>query len=99
MHEKNIKISLASEFFFNLYSWFMAHDGGEELKGDGVGPVDSRPSTDKLHHFVKKKIYIYICDTWQMTCDMWHVTCYTWHMTRDTGHIWGGEHSLKILAP
>ena len=22
---------------------------------DGVGPVDNRPSTDKLHHFVKKK--------------------------------------------
>ena len=24
-------------------------------KLDGVGPVDNRPSTDKLHHFVKKK--------------------------------------------
>ena len=24
----------------------------EEL--DGVGPVDNRPSTDKLHHFVRK---------------------------------------------
>ena len=22
---------------------------------DGVGPVDNRPSTDKLHHFVKKE--------------------------------------------
>ena len=22
---------------------------------DGVGPVDNRPSTDKLHHFVRKK--------------------------------------------
>ena len=28
-------------------------------KLDRVGPVDNRPSTDKLHHFVKKK-YIYI---------------------------------------
>ena len=37
---------------------------GEELvtaqllicsKLDGVGPVDNRPSTDKLHHFVRKK--------------------------------------------
>ena len=25
-------------------------------KLDGVGPVDNRPSTDKLHHFVRKKI-------------------------------------------
>ena len=25
------------------------------LKLDGVGPDDNRPSTDKLHHFVKKK--------------------------------------------
>ena len=23
-------------------------------KLDGVGPVDNRPSTDKLYHFVKK---------------------------------------------
>ena len=25
------------------------------IKLDGVGPVDNRPSLDKLHHFVKKK--------------------------------------------
>jgi hypothetical protein len=24
-------------------------------KLDGVGPVDNRPSTDKLHHFVRGK--------------------------------------------
>ena len=24
------------------------------LKLDGVGPVDNRPSTDKLHHFIPK---------------------------------------------
>ena len=23
---------------------------------DGVGPFDNRPSADKLHHFVRKKI-------------------------------------------
>ena len=33
-------------------SWQM---GGAEEKLDGVGPVDNRPSTDKLHHFVRKK--------------------------------------------
>ena len=32
-------------------------------KLDGEGPVDNRPSTDKLHHFVKKKHK-------KMTCDM-----------------------------
>ena len=25
------------------------------VKIDGVGPVDNRPSTNKLHHFVRKK--------------------------------------------
>ena len=25
-------------------------------KLDGVGPVDNKPSTDKLHHFVQKKL-------------------------------------------
>ena len=24
-------------------------------KLDGVGPVDNKPSTDKLHHFVQKE--------------------------------------------
>ena len=28
-------------------------------KLDGVGPVDNRPSTDKLHHFVEKKKNVY----------------------------------------
>ena len=32
-------------------------------KLEGVGPVDNRPSTVKLHHLVKKNIW-----------DMWHVT-------------------------
>ena len=35
-------------------------------KLDGVGPVDNRPSNDKLHHFVKKKINKYI----KKNCDM-----------------------------
>ena len=43
------------------------------MKLDGVGHVDNRTSTDKLHQCVKKK-YIYIY------CDMWHVTCDTWHV-------------------
>ena len=42
-------------------------------KLDGLGPVDNRPSTNKLHHFVKKK----------KKKKMWHVTCDMWHVTRD----------------
>ena len=37
------------------------------LKLDGLGLVDNRPSTDKLNHFVKKKI---TCDTGHLTHDM-----------------------------
>ena len=48
-----------------------------KLKLDRVGPVDNRPSTNKLHHLVKKNV----------TCDIWHVTCDTWHMTRDMRHV------------
>ena len=55
-------------------------------KLDGVGPVDNRPSTDKLHHFVQKKQK----NMWHMTCDTWHMTHDTWHMTHDTWHVWGG---------
>ena len=60
------------------------------IKLDGIGPVDNRPSTNKLHHFVKKK--------WKK-CDIWHMTRDTWHMTRDMWHVVGGEHFLKISAP
>ena len=38
-------------FAFLKKFWFLN-------KLDGVGPVDNRPSTDKLHHFVQKKIKI-----------------------------------------
>ena len=34
-----------------LFFRFLKYD----RKLDGVGPVDNRPSTDKFHHFVKKK--------------------------------------------
>ena len=62
-----------------------------QVKLDGVGPVDNRPSTDKLQHFVhkeKKKIK----QKKNVTCDTWHVTRDTWHETRDT---FGG---LNILS-
>ena len=39
-------------------------------KLDGKGPVDNKPSNNKLHKFVKKKIYIYIFDICHVTCDM-----------------------------
>ena len=48
---------------------------------DGVGPVDNRPSTDNLYHFVQKK-----------NCDMWHVTRDTWHVTYD---MFGGVNILS----
>ena len=68
------------------------------LKLDGVGPVDNRPSTDKLNHFVQKKRkeknYMY-----HLTRDTWHLTPDTWHLTPDMWHLVGGEHSVKISAP
>ena len=46
---------------------------GNMYKLDGVGPVDNRPSTDMLYHFVKKK-----------KSDMGHLTPDTGHLTPDT---------------
>ena len=40
------------------------HSQRRHYKLDGVGPVDNRPLTDKLHHFV----YLFV------TCDILHVT-------------------------
>ena len=45
----------------------------ETKKLEGVGPIDNRPSTDKLNHFVRKKKKNYT----------WHVTRYMWHVKRD----------------
>ena len=39
-------------------------------KLDGVGPVDNRPSTDKLYQFVWKKKNKLTWDMWYVTCDM-----------------------------
>ena len=71
------------------------------LKIDGVGPVDNRPSTDKLLHFVpKKKKKIVTCDTWHVTRDTWHVTWRdTWHMTCDMfGGGWTFSQNFSSLA-
>ena len=51
-------------------------------KVDGEGPVDNRPSTDKLHLFVgKEEEKNPTCNTWDVTRDMWHVTHEMWHVT------------------
>ena len=55
-------------------------------KLDGVGPVDKRPSTDKLHQFVQKQKKN---DMWHVTCAMWHVTRDMWHGTCDMWHVVG----------
>ena len=41
-----------------------------QWKLDGVGPIDNRPSTNKLQYFVKKKKKNVTYDTWHVTCDM-----------------------------
>ena len=51
---------------------------------DGVGPVDNRPSTDKLHRFVQNFFFF---NMWYVTHYMWHVTWDIWHMTHDTWHV------------
>ena len=58
-------------------------------KLDGIGPVDNKPSTDKLHHFVQKK--------WHVTRDMWHVKHDMWHLTHDT--FWGVHILSKFQLP
>ena len=66
-----------------------------ELKLDGVGLVDNRPSTEKLYYLKRKeeeKNWHVTGGKWQVTCDMWNVTCEMWHEE-------GGEHSFKISCP
>ena len=48
-------------------------------KLDGVGPIDTRLSTDKLCHLSEKRKTKKL----HVTCDMWHLTCVTWHATCD----------------
>ena len=72
-----IIIVLPGSPFFNIQSFWT------NTKLDWVGPVDNRPSTNKLHHFVQKKNNkkLVTCDMWHVTCDTWHVTCDTWNVT------------------
>ena len=76
------------------HNWLQQQGGTQvssapEGKGklDGVGPVDNRPSTAKLHHFVREKKEEKNVDMWQVTGDMRQVTRYTWQATRDTWHM------------
>ena len=61
---------------------------------DRVGPVNNRPSTNKLYHFVKKNKNK---KTWHVTRDMSHVTRDTWHMTCDM--FWGVNILSKAQPP
>ena len=90
----HIKASPEALFFFKHqfalinHTIFMKQIGSiKEVipKLDGVGPVDNTPYTNKLDHFVQKKM-------WHVTCDMWHLTCDTWHMTCD---LLGGVNILS----
>ena len=51
-----VSFLLARGKHFKIFTCFYCYSAADDtLKLDGVGPVDNRPSTDKLHHFVKKK--------------------------------------------
>ena len=63
----------------------MQTDINKDSELNGVGPIDNRTSTKKLHHFAHM---------WNVTCDMWHVTPDMWHMT-----CVEGDRFLKISAP
>ena len=84
-------MSVLTKDFYTLHC-------GAILKLDGVGPVENRPSTDKLHHFVKKKEKIHVTyHTWHVTRDMWHVTrCDTWQVTCLAG--WSFSQTFSFLA-
>ena len=69
---------LVMRFFFLFVK--ASYVSNDLVKLDEVGPVDNRPSTNRLHHFVRKKKN---CDIWHVTCDTWHVTCDMWHVTCD----------------
>ena len=56
-------------------------------KLDGVGSVDNRTSTDKLHHFVQKEE------------EEKNVTCDTWQMTHDMLGGWTFSQNFSFLAP
>ena len=93
-------IYLSDNKFFSCLWFILSHVFSDiylQLKLDGVGPVDNRPSTDKLNHFVRKKHKKHVtCDTWHVTCDTWHVTLGTWHVTCLGG--WTFSHIFSSLA-
>ena len=49
-----LKMGQLQKLIKNGHSWTMEHLNNWifSKKLDGVGPVNNRPSTDKLHHFV-----------------------------------------------
>ena len=77
----------------NKILWWQKKKKLSDKKLEGVGPVDNRPSLNKLLHVEKKK-----CDTCHLTRDTWHMTHDTWDMTPDMWHVVGVEHSLKIVC-
>ena len=53
-----------ADFCFNFYTvsvkTILEYFFSSRKKLDGVGPVDNKPSTDKLHHCQKKNVTLYM---------------------------------------
>ena len=89
-------VSLLQRLYSQCYSNTNPRWDGNKL--DGVGPIDNRPSTYKLHHKKRKK-----SDMWHGTHETWHVTHDTWHMTCDVWHVtccggWTFSQNFSFLA-
>ena len=88
-YKKNID-KLVQDQFYNLLKIINVINLAMLTKLDGVGPIDNRPSTDKLIHFVQKKKKKE--KKLHVTRDMWNVTRDMWHVTHDT---FGGVNILS----
>ena len=50
------RVVLDNYFQFPIFmQWKQSHKNLHIHKLDGVGPINNRPSTDKLHHFIQKR--------------------------------------------
>ena len=70
-----------------LTSW-LCFTGKCHSNRDGLGQIDNRPSTNKLHHFVRKKKEKKKEEKEEENKrKKWHETHGKWHVTSDIGHM------------
>ena len=103
----SVKVKIINYFILSFAKKLIEQNLYIKTKAWQGRPRWNQTLTRLARNLCKEKLYIYIfvyiCDTWQVSYDRWQVACDTWQATRDMWHVtcgggWTFSHKFSSLA-